>query len=493
MCNPGQPPAPPATAAQAVAMVQAGLGWLATTDATKLTSREQADVLRGLEQARSKHTAAQANNLRAFSVRGGHEQDGQPTTRSWLRSQTQLTRGAAAGAMGWMRRLAAHPYVGQALARGELSESWAREICGWSDLLPEDARQDADQILVGVAVAGAELADLAALAEEIRKRTARPDTDDDDGGFGQRQVRLSTTFRGAGQLMGDLTPECAATVQTVLEALGRKRGPEDTRTQRQRWHDALEDAMRRLVGSGCLPRRAGQPTQIHLHMSLDELRGLPGAPGREADWAGAAAPPGAECDAQIVPIVTGRVDRGILDRLATVLLRTHNIPASDEGQPVPPAFTSSQPGDLDAWLDAPGWLAEAARRASRKRAPQPAGTGTGSEAEAVRVRLARNAVHQLIIKAAADLMSGPGGLASYLRTGLAGEMAASVSLPLDAGATVEIVPAYLRRLLAKRDRGCRFPGCDQPAMACHPHHIVPRSEGGPTSLTNMLLLCTFTI
>ena len=89
------------------------------------------------------------------------------------------------------------------------------------------------------------------------------------------------------------------------------------------------------------------------------------------------------------------------------------------------------------------------------------------------------------------MLSGPQGLAAFLRTGLLGGPAASVSLPLDAGATVEIVPAYLRRLVIKRDRHCRFPGCQQPALACHPHHIIPRSQGGPTSLTNLLQLCSF--
>ena len=97
----------------------------------------------------------------------------------------------------------------------------------------------------------------------------------------------------------------------------------------------------------------------------------------------------------------------------------------------------------------------------------------------------------MIVKAAADLLSGPGGLASYLRTRLAPGTVASVSLPLDVGALTETIPVHLRRAVAVRDRGCRFPGCDQPVAACHPHHIVPRAQGGPTCLTNLMLLCSF--
>ena len=57
----------------------------------------------------------------------------------------------------------------------EISESWARQICEWTELLPEEHRADADAILLGAAAGGAELRDLAGLAEQIRQRTARPD------------------------------------------------------------------------------------------------------------------------------------------------------------------------------------------------------------------------------------------------------------------------------------------------------------------------------
>jgi hypothetical protein len=418
------------------------------------------------------HTAAQSQVLGAFHAQGGYEDDGVRSTKTWLSWQTRTTRGAAGRAVAWMRRMGGHPAVGEALAGGRISESWARKICDWTDVLPADVRGDADVILLGAADGGADLDDLGALAEELHKRFAGPDTDGNDD-FAGRSVQLDTTFQGAGKLDGNLTPQCAAAVQAVLDALGKRRGPEDERTKGQRLHDALEDACRRLVGSGCLPERAGQPTQIVLHMDLDRLRGLPGAPEAEAAWAGqATAGPGDDCDAQIVPVVTGRVDPAVLDRLTAALLHgTPPWPARDSPA-APAAFGPSAPGHPSG-SDQPAT------------SDQLGGTGAARQARAER------AARRLILKAAADLLSGPGGLAAYLRTRLAPGTVASVSLPLDVGAVTETIPVHLRRAVAVRDRHCRFPGCDQPVMACHPHHIIPRSQGGPTSLTNMMLLCTF--
>jgi hypothetical protein len=458
MCKPGQL-REPATVAEAVEMAEAGLAHLATADLASLPTAQQADCLRALERMESRHTAARAGVLSAFNAQCGYQDDGHGSARTWLKWQTRVTGGAAAGAIGWMHRRAAHPAVGDALVAAEISESWAQQICDWTDPLPEDVRGGADVFLLGAASGGAELRDLDRLAQEIRKQCAGPDTDGDDG-FAGRSVRLDTTFEGAGKLDGNLTPRCAAALQAVLDALGKRRGPEDLRTKGQRLHDALEEGCRQLIGSGCLPERAGQPTQIVLHMDLDRLRGLPGAPGAEAAWAGAAtAGPGDDCDAQIVPVVTGRVDPSVLDRLAAALL--HGTPiepaaSAQEGSGGRPA-TPRQPGDADA-----------ARQARSERAAR-----------------------RMILKAAADLLSGPGGLACYLRTRLAPGTVASVSLPLDVGAVTDTIPVHLRRAVAVRDRGCRFPGCDQPAMACQPHHIIPRAQGGATSLTNLMLLCAF--
>ena len=89
------------------------------------------------------------------------------------------------------------------------------------------------------------------------------------------------------------------------------------------------------------------------------------------------------------------------------------------------------------------------------------------------------------------MLSGPGGLAAFLRTRLLGGEFPAVSLPLDVGAATPTVPGHLRRAVITRDRHCAFPGCTQPPPACQVHHLRPRADGGPTRLDNLVLLCAF--
>src|SRR5436190_18294073 len=160
----------PLTVSAALVMLDRALVALNAADAASLPTAVQAQALRALERAEARHTAARARFLAAFTAQGGYEDDGQGSARTWLRWQTRVTRAAAAGAVGWARRLAAHPVVAAALAEGELSASWARAVCTWSDQLPVDLRGDADQILAGAAAGGAELAGLAGLAQHMYER-----------------------------------------------------------------------------------------------------------------------------------------------------------------------------------------------------------------------------------------------------------------------------------------------------------------------------------
>jgi hypothetical protein len=489
----------PGSVTDALAQLDRVLDYLNTADVAALPVDTQAAALKSLETAEAKHTAARAAVLAAFTVGGGPEADGHGAARVWLRWQTRVTRGAAAGAVAWARRLAAHPVIGQALAAGEISASWARELCAWTGRLPASVREDAGRLLVQAAIDGADLADLGRLAEAIYQRTRGPDEDGDDG-FGDRNFHLGITFSGAGRAQGDLSPGCAAALAAVLDALGKKAGPEDTRTAAQRRHDALEDACRRLVATGMLPARGGQPTQVQVHLGLADLRDLPGAAATERAWvrertrAGAAGRgraggpaagggrPGwltgaeaqaAACDATIVPVVTGHADPAALDQLTDAFVAAHGPAHSGPAHP-----GSSQPGSSGLPCGC---------RCGGRTCP-----ATPPLRPAARRRLAR-----ALLGLAIDTLSGPGGLAAALRTGPAGRQLSlptpltSISLPLDIGAGSEAIPIHLRRAVTLRHPHCAFPGCRQPASICDIHHLTPRSAGGATALPNLVPLCRF--
>jgi hypothetical protein len=72
---------------------------------------------------------------------------------------------------------------------------------------------------------------------------------------------------------------------------------------------------------------------------------------------------------------------------------------------------------------------------------------------------------------------------------VAERIAGSVSRILDLGRATDVVSAAQRTALAARDRHCRYPGCDRPAAWCDAHHVWWWSRGGPTDLSNLVLLC----
>jgi hypothetical protein len=103
-------------------------------------------------------------------------------------------------------------------------------------------RDETDRILLEAAGAGASLDDLATIAACAIEgwRRQRPDPDSPDDGFDDRYLQIGVTFGGAAVIRGNLTPECAAAVRAVTEALGKQAGPEDDRTEGKRFHDALQ-------------------------------------------------------------------------------------------------------------------------------------------------------------------------------------------------------------------------------------------------------------
>ena len=533
MCTAAEPTAPSSTG-QALAMVRAGLGYLADCDAASLGTAAQAEALVGLEAAEAQHTAARARILAAFTAQRGYEADGYYGAASWLRAITRVTKGAAAAATGWARRLDAHPVIAAALAQGQFPVSLARLVCDWTDKLPGDLRADADGILLAAVLGGADQHDLARLGREMLDR-AQTSPDRDSDGFEERALWLGTTFGGAGRLHADLTPACAAALTVVLDALGQKAGPEDTRTAAQRRHDAIEEACRRLISGQLIPGRDGQPPHLSVHIDLGDLRRPPGGSALERSWtpAKAAAGPGsayltgaaaeaAACDAVLTTIVTGQIDWQVLDQLTTVWLTAHgHAHAGGRPEDHPDGTRESQAdgrpedhagGRPEDHADGPRENRDANQpAASTGHIPFPGsghgpGSGTGHPLGPGRVPAAthgrdcaisgcleatRQRLQATILRWSLDLLSRPGGLASQLRGTLLGAPFSTPSQPLDIGRATRTIPPHLRTAVIQRDQHCQFPGCTQPPSVCDVHHLIPWARGGPTSLGNLRLLCRF--
>jgi hypothetical protein len=458
----------PGSVAEALAVMDQALDYLnGPAGAAMLEAAALGGVLAAMGGLSAKFAAARSAVLARFDAGRGHDADGYGSSRSWLAAKSRLTAREAAAQVRLMRQLAAHPVLAAALARRDISESWAGQLADWTRRLPEDWRHEADQILVDAAAAGAELLDLGVIAQAAYEkwRSQQADPDDPDDGFDDRFLKLGTTIDNVGRLTGNLTPECAAAMQAVLEALGKKAGPEDGRTDGQRNHDALLLACQLLIRARMVPDRAGADTRVEAIVALGQLRDMPGGGALEEAWlAAVAGQPGylagtnaeaAACDALISPVVTGHPDLSLADQMIEVMLDFLEV--TPGAGPLPGASDPAAARERSAALPPEAW----------------------------------QALRYAIAKLAVDLVSGPDRLASILRRGLLDTPYNGKSVVLDIGYSDDI-PAAIRRAVKLRAKGhCEWPGCQRPAAWCDVHHLRHKRDGGETSVWNCVMVCQF--
>jgi hypothetical protein len=512
----------PASMGEALDRLESSVGYLADLDAAQLPVEALATCVRRMVQADAVTAVAWARMLAAYDAKDGHLADGQRSLGAWLVHMARVTRGQAAQ----FRAMRALPRDHEPLLAGlrtrALTTSQALQLATWTREIPAEFRGQAEEILVAAARAGADLRALARICAEIRSRTVPPDPDGRDPGL-DRALFLDTTLDGAGVVRGDLTPECAAMVQAVLDALSAPAGGGDLRTRPQRYHDALAEAMRRLLASGLLPQRAGQPVKALVHVTFADLCDLDvdsklqeaWIAGYRARWAGQRAAASVStgdggawldgeaarrvaCDAMLVPVVTGDLDLGAVDQLVGLCVQYDHLRRQAADQACSQNGPGSRPGaDGQAGADAqPGLRSPDGSQAGDSAPPGPdqdpgqgGGHGAGTDEQAGRAAQVLAMLEHQILATVLQIVSGPGGAASFLRRNLLGKGLNGPSLPLDVGQTDDI-PVHLRRLVALRDQTCQFPGgCDQPASACEPHHMVHRQDGGHTSLAGLKLYC----
>jgi hypothetical protein len=465
----------PDSVVAALAMAEASLGYLRDPGAASLLPAELGETLQAIGVLSGKLAAARAAVLARFDAERAYASDGHGSAAAWLKARGRMTGKAAGAEVRQMRQFRDHPVIENAVANGEVSPSWAGELAGWTRQLPGDWRHDVDKLLADTASAGANLEDLAIIARaayEKWRQQSGPDPDGPGDGFDDRYLKLGTTIDNAGRVNGNLTPECTAALQAVLDSLGKKAGPEDDRSEAQRYHDSLQLACELLLRAQLVPGRAGADTRVDAVIDLARLLGLPGASELQEAWLAALAgehgyldgldAAAAACDALITPVVTGHPDLAVVDQMIDVIV---------------------------AYLDA----AEGAEEEGSREGAGDPGAMAGDSARALSQSLspqARQALRYAIARLAVDLVAGPDRLASILRRGLLDTPYNSKPVILDVGVSAAI-PGYIRRAIQLRARHCEWPGCRKPPAHCDVHHLRHQADGGETSTSNCVLLCQF--
>jgi hypothetical protein len=111
------------------------------------------------------------------------------------------------------------------------------------------------------------------------------------------------------------------------------------------------------------------------------------------------------------------------------------------------------------------FTAQAGANPNASPGPEPS-LGTDAGAAGASAGVSRAELRELLLSHAVALLSGPGGLASVLRTGTLPRPAGSVSLPLDIGTATDTIPPHLRRAVIARDKHCAaHHHRDQPSTA----------------------------
>ena len=100
-------------------------------------------------------------------------------------------------------------------------------------------------------------------------------------------------------------------------------------------------------------------------------------------------------------------------------------------------------------------------------------------------------LHGRICELANGTVITPGTLLPWLDQALVERAVFGPGPRVEIGPATRLYGGATRRAVELRDRCCTHPYCDRPALCCEVDHIVPFSEGGPTTQENGRLLCGF--
>ncbi|MEU0793774.1 DUF222 domain-containing protein [Amycolatopsis sp. NPDC005961] len=323
------------------------------------------------------------------------------------------------------------PATGVAALDGRLSTPMIDTIVGVMAQVPPEHRVDVEQHLLSFA-SDAGHKQVAALGARILAHLDPDGVEPDatEPAIPRRELSLRRKRTGTGELQGRLDDETGTRASALLDSLAQRRttdeGP-DLRSPLERYGDAFSDAIDLALNSPELPMQAGERAHVMVAVSLEDLK--------------------------------SNLGQAILG----------DTPCTGHAEP---GDTGTMPaaGSNPATVGGDGTLPRGRGPATLGGNRTPAKAGRATLGDLGTISAAEARIH------ACDCMLIPAVLGAK-------------SEPLDLGRQRRLVPPGIRRALYLRDRGCAFPGCHRPPRHCQGHHIRHWADGGPTELSNLVLMC----
>ncbi|WP_052077705.1 HNH endonuclease signature motif containing protein [Rhodococcoides fascians] len=380
-----------------------------------------------------------------IDTRVAREKLGFPGPAGWLTSTTLLTPSKANKIVALGRGMKNFPDIADAVNTGVMSVDHAALILTFAETppknLPQEGRDIARAAMIKAATGPGARTDR--IREAITKLEdtyggKKPPPEDTD----RNELFASKTLNGRLVLKADFDAITGEKLLTALSPLTEPHpaadGTPDERSPALRRAEAFGHILDRYLASSNRPTEGGEKPHVNLHISLRDLTDLRGtAAGAGSGDSDSGSGSGSGNDEN-----TGTATRSDSASSST---RDGDADGCDSGPAADRGAYRDLFGDgtTVGWLP---WMGPLSRETSRQ--------------------LACDCLLTAIVM---DENGSPINLARTART----------------------VTAKQKRALTARDHGCAFPGCGKPAAWTEGHHIWHWTDGGPTDMNNLVLLCGF--
>ena len=199
---------------------------------------------------------------------------GYVSAMAYLMDVGRMSGGRARQIVGLANTADIAPISYQSWVDGRISTDQASVLAKAATAVP-DVFGDAEERLVDI-IEALSAADASKAVEYWRQSVDGPGQLDIETQSQRRGVSLSKSYNGMHRIDGWLTSTAGSALQAAVNALMPPPSDDDTRTPRQRRHDALEDLTRHWLDHGDTPTVGGEKPHVSLLTDLNALKGVAG-------------------------------------------------------------------------------------------------------------------------------------------------------------------------------------------------------------------------